>query len=415
MSRRILRGLVACSLGALALVACSSGAPPSSSRQLTLGTLLPKTGSSASLGGPESAGVAVALQEINDAGGVLDHPVDVVEGDSGDATSNVASQTVDRELAAGVDGIVGASSDAVTLEVIDKVAAAGVVMVSPANTSGVLSGYANAHGLFFRTSPPDSLQGRVLGKLIATDQHQRLAVLAVRDPYAAALSDQVVASFKAAGGADATRVDYDPAGTEISSAVAHAAASLPDAVLVIGFDEASKVVAELVARGIGPDRISLYLADGALSDKVADGLPPGTLAGTKGTRPGNALPADFRARLQAANPDLTEFGYAAQSYDAVILLALAAQAAGTSDGTALAATLPVVSRGGVKCTTFATCRDLLKAGQDIDYDGQSGPVDFGADGDPAKASIGVYRFGSDDRYNPVPIDVVALDVPPATR
>ncbi len=403
-----------CVLVALVLAACSGSPAASGPRQLTIGTLLPKTGSSASLGASETAGVDLAVQEVNDAGGVLDHPLQVVDGDSGDATSSLASQTVDRELAAGVDAIVGASSDAVTLDVIDKIAAAGVVEVSPANSSPALSGYSNARGLYFRTSPPASVQGKVLGDLIAADGHQRLAILAVRDPYASALSDRVVEAFQKSGGFEATRVEYDPAGTELEAAVAGAVTSQPDAVLVIGFDEAKTVVADLVAKGIGPDRLGLYLADAALSNKVAEGLPPGTMSGTKGTRPGDSLSASFRSRLQAVNSDLGEFGYAAQSYDAVILLALAAQAAGTSDGAAVAATLPVVSRGGVKCSGYATCRDLLKSGQDIDYEGQSGPIDFNAAGEPSRATIGIYRFGSDDRYNPVPIKVVELDVPPAS-
>ena len=65
---------------------------------LTIGTLLPQTGSLAFLGPPEVAGVELAIQEINAAGGVLGKPVELVEGDSGDASTDTATQTVDRLL-----------------------------------------------------------------------------------------------------------------------------------------------------------------------------------------------------------------------------------------------------------------------------------------------------------------------------
>ena len=63
---------------------------------LKLGTLLPQTGSLAFLGPPEFAGVDLAVKEINEAGGVLGQDVTVSHTDSGDTTTDIASQSVDR-------------------------------------------------------------------------------------------------------------------------------------------------------------------------------------------------------------------------------------------------------------------------------------------------------------------------------
>ena len=107
-------------VAALALAACggsddtssdtSESALPQGDGTLTIGTLLPQTGSLAFLGPPEFAGVDLAAKEINAAGGVLDKDVVVVDGDSGDTSTNIASQTVDRLLSEDVDAIVGAAS-----------------------------------------------------------------------------------------------------------------------------------------------------------------------------------------------------------------------------------------------------------------------------------------------------------------
>ena len=93
-STHAVRAAALAGAAALVLAACSSGdsgddatdgASAESGSPLIVGTLLPQTGSLAQLGPPEIAGVDLAVQDINAAGGVLGQPVQLVEGDSGDA------------------------------------------------------------------------------------------------------------------------------------------------------------------------------------------------------------------------------------------------------------------------------------------------------------------------------------------
>ena len=155
---------------------------------MKIGTLLPETGTLAFLGPPMVAGVLVGVDEVNQAGGVLDQPVALITGDSGDTTTDTANVTVDRELADGADTIIGAASSAVSLKVIDKVASAGVVMFSPANTSDQFVCYPTA-AMYFRTAPTDVLQAQALAQLITEDGAQRVAMMALNDPYGTGLAD----------------------------------------------------------------------------------------------------------------------------------------------------------------------------------------------------------------------------------
>jgi len=98
----------------------------------------------------------------------------------------------------------------------------------------------------------------------------------------------------------------------------------------------------------------------------------------------------------AVNPDLTDFSYAAESYDATILVALAAIAGGAADGATIKANLKAVSEGGEKVTDFATAVQMLKDGKDIDFDGLSGPITFDDNGDPTEAYVGIYKFNADN-------------------
>ncbi|MEV0164089.1 ABC transporter substrate-binding protein [Nonomuraea fuscirosea] len=377
--------------------AASSAPAAAGDGTLTIGTVLPQTGSLAFLGPPEFAGVDQAVKEINEAGGVLGKPVEKQHTDSGDTTTNIASQSVDKLLAQKADAIIGAASSSVSESIIDKITGAGVVQFSPANTSDKFSTISD-NGLYFRTAPPDKLQGRVLGDLIAADGNDTIGIMAMQDSYGSGLADQVTKTAEEAGASVVERVDYDPKAAEFSADVAKIKAKNPKAIVLIGFEEGAKVVAELVKQGLTADKHKWYMVDGNMSNTNYLKMPKGTLKGVKGTIPGAEAPDAFRKKLLELNPELDDFTYAAESYDATNLIALAAEAAKDDTGKSIAAKLPEVSKGGEKCKSFKECADLLKAGKDIDYDGVSGPIEFNEAGDPAVATIGVYEYGDDNKY-----------------
>ena len=172
----------------------------------------------------------------------------------------------------------------------------------------------------------------------------------------------------------------------------------PDAIVVIGFDESAKVIQELVKQGIGPQQNKkIYLVDGNTGNALGEKLPKGLREGVKGTVPRVAAPGSLRERLLEVGPKLKDFSYSAESNDAVVVSALAAEAAKSDAGKDIASKMVEVTTGGEKCTTIKACFDLAKAGTDFDYDGVSGPIEFDQNGDPTEASVGVYTYGADNK------------------
>jgi len=370
---------------------------------LTLGTLLPETGSLAFLGPPEFAGVTLAVQEINEAGGVFGADVVQIDSDSGDTSSNIAQQSVDTLFSQNVDAIIGAASSSVSLSVIDKITGAGVVHMSPANTSPAFTTY-DDNGLYFRTAPSDILQGRVLGDRILADGYANVAILALQDSYGEGLAGQVTETVESGGGTVVFSQFYDPKATDFSALLDEAASTNPDAVVVIGFDETATIIPQAVSRNFGPQDLPYYFVDGNLKNWGDEDPPPfdeGTLTGSRGTTPGAERPAEFEERLQEAYGPLTDFLYSAESYDAANVIAIAAVAADDDSGEAIAAELKGVSTEGTECTSFAECVELLEAGEDIDYVGVSGPVDFDDAGDQGAATIGIYEYGDDNNITAI--------------
>ncbi len=241
---------------------------------LNIGGLLPQTGNLAFLDPPEEAGVELAIADINAAGGVLGADVTYSPGDSGDTTSDIASQTADRLIAEGVDAIIGAASSSVTLTVIDKITAAGIVQYSPANTSLALVDYPD-HSLYFRNAPPDDLQGNVIAQLVIDDGNQSAYLLVRNDAYGTSLSGVVEAALTA-GGVEVLGVKlYAEDAPSFDSDVDEIVAADPDAIVLITFAEGSRILTTMVEKGIGPANKAVYGCDGNMGNALGDAFNAG--------------------------------------------------------------------------------------------------------------------------------------------
>jgi branched-chain amino acid transport system substrate-binding protein len=409
-------GIALLAVGALALSGCSAGggsttptddpssgaAAPIEDLTLKIGTALPVTGNLAFLGPPEIAGVNFAADQINKAD--LGVTVEIVEGDSGDLDNKAYETEIPRVLGEDVSAIIGAASSGVSLQFIDQVTSAGVIQFSPANTSAEFSTY-DDNGLYWRTAPSDILQGEVLGNLIAEDGHETLGMIVLNDSYGTGLASFTKEAFEAAGGEVVAQATYNTGDTNFDSQISEVLAAAPDAIALITFEEVATILPGLVSDFPAEN---LYFVDGNLKN-FSDALPEKSLTGAKGTLPGLTIDdiASFTDKLQefqasSGGEELEDFSYAAESYDAVILLALAAMQAGSTDGKAISAELQSVSGGtdetGEQCTTFADCAQIILDGGQPNYDGVSGPISFDENGDPTRASIGIYQYGDDNTY-----------------
>jgi branched-chain amino acid transport system substrate-binding protein len=417
-ARAVVTGVAIFGVSALLLTGCStaaeepaaSEAPAADSSDVTaieagdrdlslkVGTILPQSGTLAFLGPPEEAGVNLAVKEINDAGLGID--IEAILRDSGDTTTDTATVSVTDLLSQDVSAIVGAASSGVSKTVIDQITGAGVVQFSPANTSAEFTDYED-NDLYWRTAPSDVLQGEVLGTQIADDGNSTLGLIVLNDAYGTGLAEYTTTAFESAGGEVVATSLFNEGDSNFAAQISEVTAADPDAIAIISFDQAKIITPALVGGGFPGDK--LYFVDGNLADYSPD-FAPGLIEGSKGTLPGldTATLGDFTDRLLEIDPSLTDFSYAAESYDAVILIALAAFAANDTSGEAIASYLQQVSGGtgeGTKVTDFASGAEALAAGDQIDFDGYSGPITFDENGDPTEATIGIYEFDAENKYS----------------
>lgn len=408
-ARKVMGGIALVGASAMVLAGCSTSTDsgdsddttPTDREDLTLsiGTVLPQTGQLAYLGPPEEAGVGLATAEINAAD--LGVTIEVEYGDSGDPDNKAFETTVPRLLDSGVSALIGAASSGVTKLFLDQAVSAGVITFSPANTSPDFTTW-DDDGLYWRTAPSDLLQGEVLATEIGLDGHANLGIIYLNDAYGSGLEASLTENFEAGGGTVVASEAYNANDTSFDAQVSTILGQNPDAIAVIGFEETSTIVPAFVSSGF--DGSKFYFVDGNTQQWGAD--MPVSIEGSKGTQPGPVLEDDFQQRLidqwqEQSGEELVDFNYAAESYDAVVLLALASLAANSSDAADIAGKLQEVSGGsgdGEKCDSFEACAQIILDGGTADYDGYSGAITFDDAGDPTEATIGVFQYGADNTH-----------------
>ncbi|MEE1295998.1 MAG: ABC transporter substrate-binding protein [Bifidobacterium sp.] len=401
---RILASTAFVAAAALSLSACggTSSSEAASANADTdafvVGALFPETGSLAFLGAPEIAAVKLAVADVNAAGGVLGKDVTEVSADVSDAEhADQNTSGAQSVLSKHPSVMIGPASSGVVKNTYKSIAAQKVPLISMGSTSTAFSGL---DPYFFRTVAPDSVQGAVMGDLIAQDGVDRLAILVFNDEYGTGLRDTVAERVKAAGvdivyGETET---FDPTETNFASVATAVKESKPDATLVITYDQAKPLIKALSTAGV--DTHKLYLVDGN-ANNYSDDFDAGLLEGSKATIPGVNVTDEFHKQLEANGLKTSDpTTYAAETYDAVILAALAAEKGGAADGETVQQNLMAVSgaSGGEKCESYKACKALLDEKKDIRYVGQTGIGPFNDDHDPSTANIGIYQYQKDNTY-----------------
>ena len=377
----------------LTLTSCGSNGEiaDGNSEAFTFGLLYPQTGTLAFLGPPQLASAEYAIADINEAGGILGTEVPELTqadeaGESGQANDAANSLVADE-----VNAVIGASASNMTQAVYDTITGAEIVQCSGSNTAAELTNI-DDDGYFFRTAPSDLMAGPVLAQQIVDDGHRTVALAARADDYGSGYLHAVQDELESHGVQVVLSEAYDPDTANFGAVIEGLSNAQADAVALISFEEGTQVLAALLEGEVEGDQI--YVTDGLndpeLGSTVSD--DPTLITGATGVAP-SADNSEFNEGLTEFQPDLEVLQYAPHVYDCVTAIALAAESADSVEPTEYVSHLADVTRPeGTECTTFAECRDLLDDGEDIDYQGASGDIDFDDNGDPTSATFEVFGF-----------------------
>jgi branched-chain amino acid transport system substrate-binding protein len=379
------------------------------SLDLTIGDSVPLSGDLADFGPPGDKAAQVAVDEvitpaIEEAG--VDHTVNLVTEDNcGGADQQCAVQAARKMVESdGASCIAGAWASADTIPTAESVAIPEqVVLISPASTSDEITGL-DDDGLVSRTSPPDSFQGPTLSeflveKALGKAEGATVNVGARNDAYGTGLADTFSAAWEAAGGQIGEEVVYDVKLPNYDTEAEQLVSGNPDGLVIVDFPETyNKVGPALVRAGFDPK--TTFVTDGLISGDLAESAGADAVNGLRGTAPGvpDGDPSEeaFDALFTETEPaDVDRQTFDAQNFDAVILCYLAAVAAGSTEGADMAEHVVDISAPPGDAYTFEELPEAIEAlqnGDDIDYQGASGPIDMDENGDATAGVYDIYEF-----------------------
>jgi branched-chain amino acid transport system substrate-binding protein len=220
------------------------------------------------------------------------------------------------------------------------------------------------------------------------------------DDYGAGFNEVLSAGLIANGVTVAAEIAYDPTATSFDAEAAEVAAAGVDSVAIITFGEGAALLQAMIEVGVGPADVPIYVADGfkdTVTAELVDPNNPAVLESIVGTAPSSAPPdgePGFIDRLEAFAPG-TPTIFSAHKYDCLMVMKLASEAAGSSDPTVFASEIINVTTGGTKCSLYEECSALIAAGEDIDYDGASGPLEFTNAGEPGVGVYDIYEYDAE--------------------
>ena len=369
---------------------------------LRIGALFPFTGDLSDFGPAFLAAAELAADEINAAGGVNGQPIELVQGDSATSPQQAVEEARRLIELEGVSAIVGPAGSGEALPTVESVAGpAGVLVISPSATSPALT-VANDNDVFFRTTISDAAQGVVMADLAQEQGHRSACALYVNNAYGQGLSDAFAERFTALGGTITAQVPHEQEQASYASELARCTEADPDVLVAIAYPESGRVfLRELVEAGDVP---SLIFSDGLKSPDLFTELGWSVFAGSYGTAAGSPetdTASAFEQAWQEAYGELPAYPYLREVFDAVYLIALAAEQADATDSAAIrdalreVATAPgtVVQPG---TAGFEAAVGAIDGGEDINYEGASGPVDLDENGDLSKGTILIWQVEGEE-------------------
>lgn len=332
-----------------------------------------QTGIAAAHNEPLISMVQLAVEDINRAGGVDRHPIQLILLDN-QSTPIGATIAAEEAVRLGVAAVVGAHWSSHSLAMAPILQEAGIPMISPGSTNPAVTKTGN---YVFRACFLDSFQGMAMARFAFHDLHARSAAVVrnIDEDYSIMLAEFFKDSFLKLGGKVLKDTEYRGKAVDFSGII-HALVKLrPDVVYLPGYTRDSGLfikqaramgVASVFLGGDAWDEIENYAGNAVEgSYQSAPWHPAVPFAKSR------YLQKLYRMKFHTAIGNMS----APLAFDAVHLLANAINHAGS-----------------VRPTDI---RDALAATRE--FQGATGIITFDANGDPINKDVIIIRFRDGSR------------------
>lgn len=357
------------------------------------------SGGLAEIGVEMRDGFLLAIKHINAAGGVFGQPVEFVLGDT-NTDPTIAIEEARRVIEIeGAHVIVGAHSSTNSIAIAESITGpAGIPQISPASSSPQLAVAADSDFLF-RATLNDKVQGPALAQLVYEQGYSNVGVVYRDDAWGQGIAESFEQAFTETWGGEVVSIPVAPQQPSYLSEIQKSRRNEPEALIMLAYvPEGTIILRESIENGLYDHFV---FGPTSRNPQLLEAIGAEYLAGMQGTAPGTAPGTESALLWESAFIEEYErpygFPYTKQAYDATIAFALAAEAAGSTDGTAIRDQLRRIggAPGQVVLADVGSIRLGLEAarnGEDVDYEGAAQSLEWDENGDLARGYVGIWRF-----------------------
>ena len=370
----------------LALSSCGSEETgESESADVQVGTVMPVSGDLSAFGPSAQRAMDLAFELVNEAGGVNGGEITAIHRDSGtneQIGTDAASGLVNVE---GVNVLIAAHSSGVTIAIAESVTIpAGVLHLSVGSSSKAIT-VLEDNDMVFRTRVNDFVKSQALASLAQALGYKRVSTTYINNAYGASLNESFVEHFERAGGEVTAAVAHELGQASYISELRDAAKDDPEVLVTIAYpDSGQTLLREAAESGIYDE---FMFVDVTKNQTMFDAIGGNHFEGDFGVSPGSPQSTavqDFRRIYEERTGGDPNQQLIAEAFDGAMVIALAIEKAGSDDPVAVRDALrPVANPPGeiVGPGDVARALALVREGEDINYVGAAGDIDFDENGD----------------------------------
>ena len=371
--------------------------PAPAADTIRIGGLFSITGPIASLVPPIVESAKLAVMHVNEQGGIFNGrklELVIADGQCNPQASRVAAKKlVDTD---NVVGIVGELCSGATIAAAESSAIpSGVVMISPASTAPQITTLRD-NDFVFRTCPSDAFIGQVTARYLMRRGINTLALTYMNNDYGRGIAASFRNEFKKLGGRITADLEHNEKAASFRSELATLAKDNPPYLFVIGYANSSglAILKQALEGGFFKKFIgSEGTRDVKLYEQIGIKNLEGKIMLVGGDPSGKSLDM-FNAEIAKINRGFVGKPFAAHSYDASFMLALAIETASSTDRTKVRDALRRVgSPGGVAIAPgeWRKAKEMIAQGRKIFYAGAAGSHFFDERGD-VSGIVDVYEI-----------------------
>ena len=374
----------------LALIIGAVGCAGEEAEEIKLGAVMDITGALSGIGSIIRDGAILAVEEINEAGGINGAEIVLIVEDGATETTTGFEAVKKLVEINGCTAIIGPMISPAVIAAGPYVMERGAILISPSATSPEIVDQ-DWRPWAFRTAPSDVLQGAAMAQIIEEGGYERVATIVVDNTYGVGI-EEVIAENLPSGAEVVSSIRYDLAKLDYLTELQLLKDANPDVIVHVGYHDDAQILYKQALQ-LGLDTAQWIASEGVYSEYTLEMAETAqfmemAVIGTSPTAPeGLVAFAEFAAAYEA------RFGippgvYADTVYDATKLMALAIEQAGYEDATAISAALIDIAQN---------------------YPGVSGTITFDENGDRVSADFEVWKVVEEGgAYSYETIKVISL-------